>query len=208
MTDMREVINFSNNLIAAVLTAVGQKLDMTPETLPFLDYYAQIFREVRDRKFVDDREAATDISLLFGPLAGAYFGQVITKKYACRWHAPMGDYGNWRIQFDHCFLFFNPAAVAMEVFNQREMEGCNSAFITRKEDEEWLCSILDEWGLVRPEEYYSFSVRWEILDTIVGKLETTEVFQKGARGCEVVKVYGVEDYEAYIETMRKADSRF
>jgi hypothetical protein len=208
MTDIREVVNFSNNLIAAVLTAVGHKLDMTPETLPLLDHYARIFRDVRDSKFGPNQESGMDISLLFGPMAGAYFGQVITKKYACRWHAPRGDYGGWRIQFDHCFLFFNPAAVAMEVFNQRDMVGWSSAFTTKKEDEEWLCSILDEWDMVRPEEYYSFSMRWEILDTVVQKLETAEIFQRGAHGCEAVKVYGPEEYEAYIKALHEADEHF
>ena len=201
MEPTAEILNFTDNLVAAVQSATGQRLDLTPETLPFLDYYGQIYRGSRDKKFTKDRAAAENLSLLLAPMGGAYFGQVIHAKYACQWHAPLQSYGEWRIQFEHCFLYFNPVAVAMEVFNQKEMKGWPAAFETRPEDEAWLCSILDELGRVSVEDYYTFSVRWEILDTVVARLETAEIMERGPGSCESLKLYNDADYESFIRRL-------
>lgn len=203
MESPAEIESFSSNLITAVLTSTGQRLDMTPETLPFLDYYGRIFRESREKKSAKDKDKdkdnGKDISLLFAPMAGAYFGQVICKKYECEWFAPHRKYDRWRIQFSSCFLFFNPVAVAIEVLNQRELEGWSSSYIARKEDEEWICTIFDQWDMVIKEDYFSFSVRWEILDTIIDKLKTAELMERGGKWKEKVRTYGNTDYEKYIK---------
>ena len=197
MEPTEEILSFTDGIVAVVQSSTGQRLDLTPETLPFLDYYGQIYRISRDKKFLNDK-AGENLSLLLAPMGGAYFGQVLCAKYACRWHAPFQSYGEWRIQFEQCFLYFNPVAVAMEVFNQKEMKGWPAAFRTRPEDEAWLCSILDELGGVTVEDYFTFSVRWEILDTVVARLETAEIMERGPGNCDSLKLYGDADYASFI----------
>ena len=123
MEPTEEILSFTDGIVAVVQSSTGQRLDLTPETLPFLDYYGQIYRISRDKKFLNDK-AGENLSLLLAPMGGAYFGQVLCAKYACRWHAPFQSYGEWRIQFEQCFLYFNPVAVAMEAgFVARSFSG-------------------------------------------------------------------------------------
>ncbi len=195
-----EVAEFYNNLIDAVASATGYKLDMTPETLPILDFYFQIYRESLTAKGKEKvKEKSEDIALLFAPMAGAYFGEVICKKYDCQWVAPKKKYDQWRVQFKHCFLYFNPVSIAMEILSKQGVEDWPSTFFTYKEDEDVLSRALDQWDWVRREDYYSFIVRWEILDSIINMLATIEALRLQKDGARF-KSYKNADYEKYIRT--------
>ncbi|MFH0911372.1 MAG: hypothetical protein V1918_07720 [Planctomycetota bacterium] len=200
-----QVGEFGENLMHAVEKATGHCLDLTPETLPILDFYCQIYRESLKAKgpsvkVVKDgpAEQGEGVDLLLAPMAGAYFGQVVTRKYDCRWVTEPGKYARWRIQFDHIFLYFYPVGVAMEILNQRSVAGWPPAFIMRRESEQVVLSSLDRLVPVADEEYYSFIMRWEVLDSIVNMLASIEVLSRKGKKVKV-PVYKTSDYESYIK---------
>ena len=204
MKSPQEVVDFSSTLVKAVEKATGHPLDTEPETLPILDYYCRLYRESRKGKPEGEVAAEGDgVGKLLAPMAGAYFGEVARKKFECDWHAPLQQYGLWRIQFKHCFLFFNPVAIALEVLSQQETVAWSSSYVTHREDEEDICSALDAWGPISRNDYYTFSIRWEILDLVSSRLTTTELLAKGVRGDGKVKVYSSRDYERYIKSLEE-----
>ena len=214
-----EVAEFYNNLIDAVASATGHKLDLTPETLPILDFYFQIYRESlsgkgkkekakgKGKKKAKARGNSKDIARLFAPMAGAYFGEVICRKYDCKWVASKKRYDKWRVQFKHCFLYFNPVAMAMEILSRKSVEDWPSTYFTYKEDEDVLSRALDQWDWITPDDYYSFIVRWEILDTIINMLATIEALKRQKDGTKL-KAYKNADYGKHIRARVENEEKF
>src|SRR5512139_1481301 len=97
MTDPA-VLDLAGACVAAVRKVVGVELDFTPETLPLLDHYA--------RSAQVENEGVLE---LVAPMCGAYFGEVVRRALGeARWHCPEGKPEEWRLEFDDCFLHFNP----------------------------------------------------------------------------------------------------
>jgi len=197
-----QVAEFVESLVATVHKATGCTLDQTPETLPMLDFYCQLCRDQAREKEKKRKGAADGLAGLLAPMMGAYFGEVVRRKYDCRWVAPAGRFGAWRIQFDHCFVYFNPVGVAMEILSRGDDREWPSAFVTTKEDEKLLGASLDIMAPVREDEYYSFIARWEVLDMMVNALTSAAVLARD--GLEKLPVYRSADYEKYIKSRSRS----
>jgi hypothetical protein len=155
-----------------VKDALGMELDYEPETLPILDHYLQ------------ERAAGAkpEVAELIGPAAGAYFGEVVRRTLrGARWHNPAGDYAQYRLEYEPFFLCFNPIGVALEVLEGDDVPDVGAHFQVLDDARQAVHESLENTEQVRPEDYYTFSVRLEVLQQIAGVLSAIESAQPAPR---------------------------
>jgi hypothetical protein len=142
-----------------VQKATGVALDFQADTLPLLDHYlAQVPK---------NDEA---VRSLVAPAAGAYFGEVVRRAFPCRWHAPVDDFGAWRIEFENVFLHFNPVALAHEAIMSTEVVEGGAGFGVLDQDLEAVRAGLEALGTISEDDYFKLATRLEVLATVVDRL--------------------------------------
>jgi hypothetical protein len=167
-----EVTDLAASCVRFVNDALGLALDYTPETLPILDHYA------RER----DAGSKPEIAELIAPAAGAYFGEVVRRSVpGARWHAPESDYAGYRLEFDPFFLCFNPIGVAQEVIAVGDISGWAAHFQVLDDAREAVAQSLASVEDVPAEDYYTFSIRLEVLQQIADVLGGLEHAQPARR---------------------------
>ncbi len=159
-------------------------LDFTPDTLPLLDHHLQTARA--------EAEKSADLRELLATSAGGYFGEVVRRHLPfARWHVDEKDFASWRIEFGHVFLYFNPVGVAHEALRGRDVEGWQAHLEVLPSDRSLLEQALSRMGEIDADDYYTLSVRFEVLSQVVAALEAAQV----ARG-EVGRRFPREIYRA------------
>ena len=167
-----EVRDLAEACIRFVREALGLELDYTPETLPVLDHY------LKERAV----NAQPEVQELIAPAAGAYFGEVVRRcMNGARWYAPAGDYRGQRIEFDAFFLTFNPTGVAMEVLADQDAEGWGAHFHVLDEARPAVSASLERTADVDTTDYYTLSLRLEVLQQIADVLMSLESSQPNPR---------------------------
>lgn len=147
-----------------VKTAVGVEPDFTQDTLPVLDHYLAL-----------EKELPEDVLALVAPAAGAYFGEVVRRHVGeGEWHCPDGDYAEWRLELPSASVSFNPVGVALEVATGEDAEGWSSHFEVPEADREHAREAAGRLGEVREEQYYTFEIRFEVLLQIWEALRRSE----------------------------------
>jgi hypothetical protein len=155
-----------------VSEAVGLTLDYTPDTLPILDHY---LRE-------GARGASAEIRELLAPAAGAYFGEVVRRGMSgVRWHAPGDEYRAYRLEFEAFFLCFNPLGAALEVLLQGDALEWGATFQMLDEAREPVREALERSPELSPDDYYTLSVRFEVIEQVADLLSALESAQKTPR---------------------------
>jgi hypothetical protein len=148
--------DFRDTCVRSVREAVGVELDGSQDTLPVLDHY---LREIPDA-------SAGEVLSLMVPMCGTYFGEVIRTHLAgARWHAPSGQYQEWRIEFDGCFLSFNPIGMVFEGIMQQEQAGWRAHLNLLDRDRSMVDEALARLGDVRPDDFFRVSTRFEVIET-------------------------------------------
>jgi hypothetical protein len=176
-----EVADLATSCVRFVEEALKLPLDYTPETLPILDHY------VRERVAGSKPELAE----LIAPPAGAYFGEVVRRCLpGARWYAPAGDYPGFRLEFDPFFLCFNPIGVAQEVIALDDVALWGAHFQVLDDARQAIAASLASVEDVPPEDYYTFSMRLEVLQQIADVLGALE------RAQPVPRRFGREVYAA------------
>lgn len=186
-TKAQEVEDLATACIASVNKTVGIQLDFHPDTLPILDHYA---REIE----VDEDE----LLALVAPMCGAYFGEVIRRRFdGVRWHAPKGKYADWRLEFEHMFLYFNPVGMALDVLIEADGP-YPSNLVVKKDDAERVEAALNVYADVREEDYYRFGIRLEGIEQAANALVTAASQKKGEKG----KRYAASAYVSHEASLR------
>jgi len=171
----------SEGCVRFVQQALNLPLDFTPETLPILDHY------VRER----GRDGREEISALLSPPTGAYFGEVVRRTLGyVRWHCPGDEYDRFRIEFEPFFLSFNPIGVATEIIRQGQATGPGAHFDVLDEARDVLKETLSKHARVPTEDYYTFTMRYEVLEQVAEVLFALESARKERRH------FGPEVYRA------------
>lgn len=171
----------SEGCVRFVQQALSLPLDYAPETLPILDHY------VRER----GRDGREEISALLAPPTGAYFGEVVRRTLGyVRWHSPGDDYDRYRVEFEPFFLSFNPIGIATEVIRQGQVAGPGAFFDVLDEARELLKETLAKHARVPTEDYYTFTMRYEVLEQVADVLFALESARKERRH------FGPEVYRA------------
>jgi hypothetical protein len=176
-----EVIELAEACARFVSEALGLQLDYSPETLPILDHY------LAERA----RDAEAEVKQLLAPAAGAYFGEVARRSLGgAHWHCPEGQHARWRLQFSPFFLHFNPVGVALEAIERGEVAGSLAHFQVLDEAREPVQQSLEPIDDVGERDYYTLSVRYEVLEQVACVLRALESTQDRPR------VFGAEVYRA------------
>jgi len=171
----------SDGCVRFVQQALNLPLDFTPETLPILDHY------VRER----GRDGREEISELLAPATGAYFGEVVRRTMGyVRWHCPADDYDGFRLELEPFFLTFNPIGAAVEIIRQGQVAGPGAHFEVLDEARELLKETLNKHARVPTEDYYTFTMRYEVLEQVAEVLFALESARKERRH------FGPEVYRA------------
>jgi hypothetical protein len=165
-----QIVEWAESCRAFVKEAVGVELDYTPETLPILDHY------VRTKATAEGRQRpSTEIRDLLTPPLGAYFGEVVRRSMAgVRWHAPEQSYEDYRLEFDGIFLHFNPLGVAAETLAGDDVEGFGAHFQILDETRGAVETVLAQNDSVSADDYYSFTIRYETLESLAAVLLSYE----------------------------------
>lgn len=173
--------------VASVKATLGIELDFTQDTLPLLDHYA---REILEA----DKEEITQLTV---PMCGAYFGEVIRRNLAAfRWHCPGDNHRLWRLELETAFLFFNPLGVAHEVALGEDIPGWWSHLEVAKADQEHVKEALSLFGDVRESDYYSFSLRYEVIDQVALSIARRAAQERD--GDEEIAIIAPDLYAAFV----------
>jgi hypothetical protein len=132
-------------------------------------------------------------------IVGAYFGEVIRRRFnnACRWVLSADGPHDWRLEFEDCFLCFNPLGAALELLLEGPAHGWNADFITLPEAESDLETHLDQLPGVAEGDFYRLSVRYEAIETIQDFLGRWQV-----RRGKSPRRYETADYEERLAQMQ------
>ncbi|MFW6023294.1 MAG: DUF6278 family protein, partial [Myxococcota bacterium] len=150
-----EVAELADGCLQSVKQVLGVDLDATQDTLPLLDHYLSEVPE----------DASDEVLGLVGPMAGAYFGEVVRRHLpGARWHAPHGEHPSWRIEFDRCFLHFNPVGMAFEAIMGDDISGWSAHLSVLDADKDRVREAIEALGEVEAEDYYRLSVRYEVIE--------------------------------------------
>lgn len=148
--------DFREACMRSVKEAIGVELDGTQDTLPILDHYLGDIPS----------SARSELLSLVVPMCGAYFGEVIRNHLTgARWYAPGDDFSIWRMEFDGCFLAFNPLGMVLERISMQEESGWNAHLHLLDKDRPVVDAALDVLGDVRPEDYFRLGTRFEVIET-------------------------------------------
>jgi len=178
MTVPTHVQDLATACIASVKATLGVELDFGHETLPLLDHYAREHVEA----------AAEEILQLVAPMTGAYFGEVVRRHVqTARWHAPVDQYPEWRLEMEQVFQCFNPIGIALEVISGADSDGWHAHVRTLERDAPLVKHATQLFGAVREDDYYTFSLRFETIE---------QVFEALARQLEKGNepFFGTQDY--------------
>ena len=140
--------------VTSVKNATGFELDLTQETLPILDHYAQLAESPRD-----------EVVSLLAPVCGAYFGELVRRQLADgEWHIDPDDHAGWRLVFDRCSLSFNPIGIALEVLLGEDVPDWGGHLQTKPEDQLRVKKALEVFGDVGDRDFYTFAMRYEAIE--------------------------------------------
>jgi hypothetical protein len=176
------VLDLADSCVRFVHRTLGIELDYTPDTLPILDHYLRGAHGVTQEEILS----------LVAPAAGAYFGEVVRRQLGpSRWHWESGDFSESRLEFERCFLSFNPIGIAMEAVLRSETDGYGSNLALLREDESLVRESLERTGEVNADDYFRLAVRFEVIEQVVGLLVEKAIAQD-----DLSRRFGPEVYAA------------
>jgi hypothetical protein len=179
------VRDLADGCVRYVKRALSIELDYTPDTLPLLDHYLRNASDVSQQ----------DVLSLVAPAAGAYFGEVVRRTLGpCRWHWVEGDFSACRLEFERCFLSFNPIGSALATMLSGEAEHYGGELALLPEDEPMVKQSLERVGEVDEQDYYRLAVRYEVIEQVVSLL-----IEKAIASNELSRRFGPDVYAALRE---------
>ncbi|MEZ4310229.1 MAG: hypothetical protein R3F14_19480 [Polyangiaceae bacterium] len=94
--------------------ALGVRLDYSAETLPLLDHYLAEAQKTLVAQSEEDAKAARTTLPLLVQTAGAYFGEVIRRRYPSWWRAEGDDPMTFRVELETAYLAVSPMLFVYE----------------------------------------------------------------------------------------------
>jgi hypothetical protein len=190
------IAELADSCIRYVERALGVTLDYTAETLPLLDHYLAEAQKALVAQNEEDPKAAHATLPLLVHTSGAYFGEVVRRRYPSWWRVTGHDPMAYRIELENAYLAFSPMLFMYETLARGlSLHGDQAIFDSAQiemdeEDQKAAAERLGELA-VTDEEYYSPSIRLEALDVVVDTIRTRRL----AEGDAVEMALTPEDYE-------------
>lgn len=173
------VRDLADGCVRFVERALGVKLDYEPETLSVLDHWVE-----QGRKEIDTRPTTAAI---VAHAAGAYFGEVVRRRFPSWWRADGDDPGAYRIELGAVYLAFSPVQLVVNAIYRAE-DG--DAIEIDEADRETVAARLAELPEVSEDEYFALSTRLEVIDIAVDAIRARRVAEGDAE-----PALGPEDYD-------------
>ncbi|NUP08660.1 MAG: hypothetical protein HOW73_21640 [Polyangiaceae bacterium] len=160
------IADLAHACVRFVERAVGVKLDFTPETLPLLDHY---LAGARDVFAAGDKTKTGESFDLVAQAAGAYFGEVVRRRYASWWRLGAGSGDEHRLEFHRLHLVIHPVLLVSEalLLDRDKTASDFAGFDLDASDVEAAARRLSELPPVDIEEFVRPTTRLEALDIIV-----------------------------------------
>lgn len=158
------VRELAEGCVRFVERTVGVKLDYEAETLSLLDHYLEEGRKAAREK----PETAT----LVAHAAGAYFGEVVRRRYPSWWRTEGDDPAFYRIEFESAYLSFSPVQLMADALlrteeESTEEEDASERFELDADDRDAVADRLAELPPVSDRDFYAPSTRLEVIDIAV-----------------------------------------
>jgi len=164
--------------------SVGVKLDYEPETLSILDHYL-----TGARPAAGERPAA---GVLVAHAAGAYFGEVVRRRYPSWWRLEGEDPGAWRVELEPVYLSFSPVQLMADALFREGDPDADERLELEEEDRQAVAARLAELPPVGDDEFYAPSTRLEVIDIAIEAVRVRRL----AEGNEGDSVLRPDDYES------------
>lgn len=158
-----EVAELAAVVVDAVRHRFGVDLDLTSETLPFLD---ELMRE--------NRSAPGGVKQLFAYSAGAYLGETLRRAFGGIWDlaGEPKNPENWSVRFLSCPLALRAPQVGVEILTESMPE--EPSLVVSPSFLEILEKALSQAAPLRVEEYFSFCGRYDAMHLAIDVLTETE----------------------------------
>ena len=147
------IADLAESCLRFVDRALGLPLDYSQDTLPLLDHYMGIAAE-----------SAEPIISLVAPAAGAYFGEVIRQHFGSGTWEAAGDYEAHRLVIEPGPLRFNPIGASIEVATGEQVSGWGAELHVPDVYRRAIQESVERMGPVREEDYFTFSLRFELIE--------------------------------------------
>jgi hypothetical protein len=158
-----EIVELVVACVHFVRDALGVELDFTPETLPILDHYLLAARESLTER--------PELRELVWRCAGAYFGELVRRRFNGFWHLPNADVHTWRINQRQVLLSFNPVGTVAEAMSGSDQsDGPTGALRLARLDQAEIARRLADIPPLPEDQYFLLSTRLEVIDTVVEHL--------------------------------------
>jgi hypothetical protein len=163
---------------------VGVKLDYEPETLSILDHYLAGARAAAAEK--------PEAGALVAHTAGAYFGEVVRRRYPSWWRLDGDDPSGWRLELEPVYLAFSPVhLLADALFFRAADPQASERLELEDEDRRAVAARLAELPEVDEDEFYAPSTRLEVIDIAVEAIRARRLGEGSAGDASL----GPDDYE-------------
>lgn len=150
-----------------VKAATGVELDYEPETLSVLDHYVAEAR----RSAVKTREAG----VVAAHAAGAYFGEVVRRRYASWWRVEDDDPTEWSIELGSVYLSLRPVSMMADAIFRDEGAGEDEPLIVEERDRAMISARLDDLPAVTEDELFAPTTRLEVIDIAVDAIRSKRI---------------------------------
>lgn len=190
------IADLAASCVRYVERSLGVSLDYTAETLPLLDHYLAEAQKALVAQSEEDPKAPLTTLPLLVHTAGAYFGEVVRRRYPSWWRIEGDDPMAYRIELETAYLALSPMLFVYEALARGlALHGDEAAFEAAQiemdeEDQKAAAERLAELE-VDAEEYYAPSTRLEAIDVCVDTIRTRRL----AAGDPVEMALTPEDYE-------------
>jgi hypothetical protein len=156
-----EVAELAASCVRFVLAKTKVPLDFTPDTLSVVDHYVKEARA--------DLRARPEGQSLVEASVGAYFGEVVRRRFASSWRHE-GPYEDWRLSMSEVYLTFNPIGMAREALLLEEAVGWHAHLGMHSAEQGEVLLRLASLPEVAEEEYYALSTRFDVIELAVDAL--------------------------------------
>jgi hypothetical protein len=191
------IADLAESCVRYVERSLGVKLDYTPETLPLLDHHLAEAQKVLVAQSEADPKAPLTTLPLLVHTAGAYFGEVVRRRYPSWWRIEGNDPMGYRIELETAYLAVSPMLLMYEALARGlSLRGDEAAFEAAQiemdeEDSKAAAARLADLE-VDADEYYAPSTRLEAIDICVDTIRSRRL----AAGDPVEMALTPEDYES------------
>ncbi len=160
------VRSLADRCVVHVKKRLKFELDYQYETLGVLDHFitAVADDEAGEAPFSPGDPRRAQLIHLMAPTVGAYFGEVLRRRFSCRWRVVSDQARDWMMEFEEVVLRFNPIGAAAEAFALQPIDSWGGSICTAPSDAQALAERLAASPPVLESDFYNLTTRWEVVE--------------------------------------------